>query len=132
VGCHTTGIEGKKGPSLRGDIFTKHGWSEAFQTLQQYGWGMSGGNGSLITKNKRSYSLPAQDGARVSRLYKLLEKGHHDVKLTPEELRRVTLWIDCNCNFYGSYTEPQKQAQGKVVKPLLGVPQHTAFKNLKR
>jgi hypothetical protein len=104
----------------------------AFHTLQELGWSKSGGNGSLMTKNKRSYSLPAQDGARVSRLYHMLTNGHHGVKLTPEELRRITLWIDCNCNFYGSYTEPHKQARGEIVKPFLGIPRHMAFKDLVR
>jgi len=40
-------------------------------------------------------------GARGSRLIKLLRAGHEKVKLTPEELARIALWIDCNAIFYG-------------------------------
>ena len=49
-------------------------------------------------------------GARGSRLIRLLREGHHDVKLTPDELRRLALWIDCNAIFYGAY-EPERQAR---------------------
>jgi cytochrome c553 len=131
VACHAKGVDGKKGPSLSGTKFGTHGWSESFAKLQGMAWGKSGGNGA-IKINGRSYSLPAQDGARVSKLYQLLAKGHHELQLTPEEMRRITLWIDCNSNFYGAYTEPEKQAKGEVVKPLLSLSPHIAFEKLVR
>jgi hypothetical protein len=40
-------------------------------------------------------------GARGSRLIAMLRKGHNDVELSPEELRRLAQWIDCNAIFYG-------------------------------
>jgi len=126
IGCHTKGVDGKKGPGLSGAKFGKHGWSESFTKLQGMAWGKSGGNGG-IRGNGRSYSLPAQDGARVSKLYQLLAKGHHNLKLSAEEMRRITLWIDCNSNFYGAYTEPEKQAKGEVVKPLLSLSPYKDF-----
>ena len=46
-------------------------------------------------------------------------KGHHDVKLSPEELRRITLWLDCNSDFYGTYENIQAQARGELVRPVL-------------
>ncbi len=71
-----------------------------------------------------SYSIPNKVGARVSRLYKHLTKegGHHDLELTSEEMRRITLWIDCNSNFYGAYLETEKQAKGELVMPKFGLP----------
>lgn len=35
----------------------------------------------------------------------LLEAGHHDVRLTPEELRRIACWIDLAVPFCGDYAE---------------------------
>jgi hypothetical protein len=49
-------------------------------------------------------------GARGSRLIKLLREGHYDVRLSPDELRRVAAWIDLNAVFYGAYT-PEDQAR---------------------
>jgi hypothetical protein len=131
VECHEKGIKGKKGPSLRGDVFANNGWSAAFNSLQKLAWGKSGGNGA-ISSNGRSYSLPGKDGARVSKLYQHLAKGHHDVKLSPEEMRRITLWIDCNSNFYGAYVQPEAQAKGEIVKPLLSLPTGVKFEKLVR
>jgi len=131
VDCHTKGVDGKKGPGLSGTKFGSHGWSEAFANLQGLAWGKNGGNGA-IKINGREYSLPVQDGARVSKLYQLLAKEHHGLKLMPEEMRRITLWIDCNSNFYGAYIEPEKQAKGEVVKPLLSLSPHIPFEKLVR
>ncbi|MHC4917683.1 MAG: HzsA-related protein, partial [Planctomycetota bacterium] len=134
LGCHEEN-RSKKAPSLRGDRFGTHGWSQAFHTLQKYAWGKSGGNGALHSRNgNKSYSVPGQDGARVSKLYKHLtqEGGHHDLKLTAEEMRRITLWLDCNSNFYGAYFEIEKQARGGLVKPRLGTPPWIEFDKMIR
>ncbi|MCX7048945.1 MAG: hypothetical protein NTX50_26095 [Candidatus Sumerlaeota bacterium] len=124
--CHD---RNKKAPSLHGDRFGKFGWSEAFQSLQKYAWGKSGGNGAIMTEG-RQYSVPGQDCARVSKLYTMLKQGHHEVKLAPEELRRITLWLDCNSNFYGAYRDKEKQAKGQIVKPEVGVPAWMEFEKL--
>jgi hypothetical protein len=130
VKCHEEKKK-EKAPSLRGDLFVKgSGWSEAFDTLRKYGWGMSGGNG--VALREPQYSTPGQVGARASKLYAMLAKGHHDVKLTPEEVRRITLWLDCNSNFFGAYREKEKQARGEIVAPLVGLPPWTPFEKLKR
>ncbi len=41
----------------------------------------------------------------------MLAKGHNDVKLTPEELRRFIIWIDTNTNFYAAYHSSDKPRQ---------------------
>ena len=64
---------------------------------------------------------PGQFGARASRLYELLQKGHHDVKLSAEEMRRITLWLDSVSLFYGVY-EPEGQKvelSGGLARPTL-------------
>ena len=129
VECHNSK---EKAPSLCGDKFAKYGWSEAFHTLQKRAWGKHGGNGALHSRNKRSYSIPGQEGAKVSRLYAHLRDGHQKVKLSQEEMRRITLWLDCNSCFYGAYFDIEKQARGEVVKPRLATPPWIDFDQLVR
>lgn len=117
LSCHN---KSASAPSLQGDQFNHYGWSDAFQTLQSLGWSRDGGNGALPWINKRSYSLPGQEGARTTKLYKKLLKGHKGVSLTNEEMRRFTLWLDCNTQFYGAYLDIEKQSRGELVLPLLG------------
>ena len=115
VGCHA---KQEKAPSLSGREFGGHGWSKSYQTLGRRAWAKHGGNGS-IRRNGTSYSIPGKVGARASRLFKMLEKGHHDMELPDDDLRRITLWLDCNSNFYGAYRDAGKQARGDVVMPVL-------------
>ncbi|MBI9017634.1 MAG: hypothetical protein JEZ07_10290 [Phycisphaerae bacterium] len=128
MSCHEQNNPKK---SLRGDKFGKNGWSEAMLTLSPYAWGKHGGNGA-IRKNNGSYSIPMQEGARVSKLYKHLSNGHKNVKLSAEEMRRITLWLDANSNFYGAYKQIELQAQGQIAKPLEGLPEWTDFDTLKK
>ncbi|MBI5683652.1 MAG: hypothetical protein HZC54_01095 [Verrucomicrobia bacterium] len=128
VGCHDENK--KKAPSLHGDRFVKLGWSEAFANLRKYGWGMSGGNG--VALRERQYSIPGQVGARASKLYPMLAKGHHGVKLTPEEMHRIVLWLDCNSNFYAAYHDTAKQARGEIIPPKWGLPVWMDFAALVR
>ncbi|MBM3859083.1 MAG: hypothetical protein FJ395_05470 [Verrucomicrobia bacterium] len=128
VPCHDKNAT--TAPSLRGDRFDKHGWSDAFHTLRSRAWGMSGGNG--IALKEPQYSVPGKVGAKASSLYVMLTKGHHNVKLTPEQMRRVTLWLDCNSNFYGAYSDIEKQARGEIVRPKWGVPAWSDFNTLAR
>jgi len=50
---------------------------------------------------------------------KYLDESHYGVKLSSEDRRRITLWLDCNSEFYGSYENTQAQARGEVVRPTL-------------
>jgi hypothetical protein len=125
--CHDKNM---KAPSLHGDRFVKQGWSESFASLRKHAWGMSGGNG--VALREIQYSVPGKVGAPASKLYPMLRQGHHDLKLTPEEMRRITLWLDCNSNFYGAYHDAGKQACGEVVPPKLGIPAWTDFNALVR
>jgi hypothetical protein len=115
--CHDSN---KKAPSLKGNRFGENGWSEAYHTLAPLAWAKSGGNGALISKNNNiSYSIPGEVGALDSRLYKMLQNGHHDVELTKEEMQKFITWLDCNSVFYGTYESPKIQAKGIVVQPWL-------------
>jgi hypothetical protein len=112
--CHAQ----QKACSLAGDSFGKWGWSTAYHSLAPFAWAKHGGNGSL-RRNKTSYSVPGQVGARASRLLKLLTSYHHGLSLADDDLHRLTLWLDCNSVFYGSYHETEEQAIGKLVQPRL-------------
>ncbi len=66
-------------------------------------------------------STPGKVGARASKLYALLENGHYDVKLSEEDMHRITVWLDSYSPFYGVY-EPEAgkaQLRGEIVRPTL-------------
>ena len=82
---------------------------------------------SLVSKyaftnyNDGYRTTPGRFGAKASKLYEILEKGHYDVKLSPEEMHRLTLWLDCTSMFYGVYEKDRGEAQlrGEVTRPTL-------------
>ena len=82
----------------------------------QYGFYAYGGAGGRSHR-----TTPGEFGARASKLYELLTKGHYDVKLPPEDLHRLTVWLDSCSMFYGVYEKEGGEAQlrGEVVRPTL-------------
>ncbi len=48
-----------------------------------------------------------------------ISAGHYGVKLSAEDMRRFTLWLDCNSEFFGAYENTRDQAAGKIVYPSL-------------
>ena len=65
------------------------------------------------------YTEPGKFGAYASPLYALLAKGHHDVKLTDEEMRRLVLFMESNGSFLGHDHDARSQADGWVIYPVL-------------
>jgi hypothetical protein len=39
------------------------------------------------------------------------------VKLSPEKLRRIIVWLDANSDFFGAYESVEAQARGELVRP---------------
>jgi hypothetical protein len=118
VGCHMKNP--KKAPDLRKGNFhkDKDHWYTSYKNLSKYAF--------FYGPNKRQYdgwqparTIPGKFGANASKLYKMLKKGHHKVKLTPEEMQRIALWLDSNSDFFGSYKRTKEQAEGKIIKPDL-------------
>ena len=66
-------------------------------------------------------TTPGKFGARASKLFEMLEKGHHGLKLAKEAVHRLTLWLDCCSLFYGVYEREGGLAQlrGEIVRPKL-------------
>ncbi|MBM3498470.1 MAG: hypothetical protein FJX74_07335, partial [Armatimonadetes bacterium] len=49
------------------------------------------------------FLAPGSFGSRVSPVTQLLQAGHYDVALAPEEWRALCAWIDCNAPGLGDY-----------------------------
>jgi hypothetical protein len=107
VACH----QQTKAPNLGREPITNH-WYASYNTLVKYGF-TDYGNGLTTT--------PGRFGARASRLWQMLEGGHHGVQLSAEERHRLALWLDCASNFYGVYEKEGGEAQlrGEIVAPTL-------------
>ena len=85
----------------------------------QYGFYDYGGTSFNDPKWYRT--TPGEFGARASKLYELLQKGHYDVKLPPDDMHRLTVWLDSCSLFYGVYEKEGGQAQlrGEIARPTL-------------
>jgi hypothetical protein len=57
-------------------------------------------------------------GARGSELIRMLQAGHEQVELTPDELRRIATWIDMNAVFYGVYEPAEQLKDQQAGKPV--------------
>jgi hypothetical protein len=70
---------------------------------------------------KSHRTTPGEFGALGSKLYPMLAKGHHDLKLPAEDMHRITVWLDSCSLFYGVYEKEGGEAQlrGEIVKPTL-------------
>lgn len=53
---------------------------------------------------KHFMASPLSFGSVKSRLWTVLDGGHNDVKLTPDEVHRIKCWIDLNCPLWNDYT----------------------------
>ncbi len=110
VPCHTKNKD-KGAPNLGKEPITRN-WYASYNTLVRYAY----------TTYKDAYrTTPGQFGARGSKLFQMLEKGHNDVKLSPEDFHRLTLWLDCVSMFYGVFEREggQVQLSGGIAKPTL-------------
>ncbi len=117
VNCHTKNAP--KAPDLSGG---GEGWSPSYRSLaEHYGFYFNVFNGSFNDPAPMggSRTLPGQFGAIASPLFKMLEKGHKGIVLPEDDFHRLTLWLDCNSDFYGSYENIEAQSRGEIVLPTL-------------
>jgi len=52
---------------------------------------------------RHSKAEPLSFGTLQSKLWQVLDRGHHDVKLPRDEMRAVKCWIDLNCPLWPDY-----------------------------
>jgi hypothetical protein len=64
-------------------------------------------------------TTPGRFGALASKLYEILSHEHYGVRLSKDDFHRITLWLDCNSDFFGSYENIEAQARGEIVRPPL-------------
>jgi len=110
VPCHTKN-KAKGAPNLGKEPLTRK-WYASYNTLLRYGY----------TSYKDGYrTTPGKFGARASKLLAMLDKGHHGLKLSPEDFHRITLWLDCMSMFYGVFEREGGKVQltGGTAKPTL-------------
>jgi hypothetical protein len=117
VACHRQ--EGAV--DLSGVVEGKEGWTRSYRNLAgKYGFYFHVSNGSINAGvHGGSRTVPGAFGARASPLLPYLEKEHHGVSLSPEDRYRITVWLDANSEFFGSYENTVAQARGEVVEPTL-------------
>lgn len=117
VDCHTK----ENAIDLSGAPGGNHGWTRSYQNLApEFGFYYDVGNGSINSGiHGGSRSIPGKVGARAAPLMDYLDQSHYGVELSDEELYRLTLWLDCNSEFYGSYENTEAQSRGEIVQPTL-------------
>ncbi|NQU20835.1 MAG: discoidin domain-containing protein [Candidatus Nealsonbacteria bacterium] len=115
VACH----QQKKAIDLAG---TPEGaFTRSYNALAgKYGFYFHVTNGSINQGvHGGSRTIAGKFGAKASELLKYMDERHYNVKLSPEDRHRLTLWLDCNSEFLGSYENVAAQLRGEVVQPTL-------------
>jgi hypothetical protein len=79
----------------------------------------AGKAGDFRVVNSEPTTRPGFFGARGSSVMKLILDGHHDVALTPDDLDRLTTWMDANALFYGTF-DPADQARQQRGERIAG------------
>ncbi|MEI8234379.1 MAG: hypothetical protein WCH57_06795 [Verrucomicrobiota bacterium] len=83
---------------------SKRHWSDAYLYLTNHG--KSNASVNWIGAQSIPPMLPPYfAGSAKSSLLGMLEKGHHDVKLSREEFDKIACWIDLLVPYCGEYTE---------------------------
>jgi hypothetical protein len=87
----------------------------SYQTLISGGWVHYF---SLMWGERHYRAAPMSFGTVKSKLWSVLDAGHHDVQLTPEERERVKCWVDLNCPLWPDYEHrPERPtAESQVTK----------------
>jgi hypothetical protein len=130
AGCHT-GKEPKGGINLSRALAGGNGYTASYESLCY----TKGSDGKTVRRMAKKGGRPlvpcypmrnqiqvtpegGADGAIGSGLVQMLKAGHGEVKLTPEELRRIGMWIDLNAVFYGVYEPEEQLAMQREGKPV--------------
>ena len=117
VACH----ERQKALDLGGVVEGEYGWSRSYANLAgDYGFYFDAGRGCIKkSEHGGSRTIAGAFGARGSGLLGYLGEGHYGVHLPTDDLHRVTLWLDCNSEFYGAYENTEAQGRGEIVRASL-------------
>lgn len=109
VQCHDVGH--KRGINLTATLDAEK-VPASYRTLIQGGWVHYADMNYGVRPSKAE---PMSIGTLQSKLFKVLETGHHGVKLTRDEMHAVKCWIDLNCPLWPDYTwRMQRPAAAQV------------------
>ncbi len=97
VSCHDA--TDKQGMNLAGTLDAEK-VPASYRTLISGGWVHYFNWGYHVRHHKAE---PKSFGTLQSKLWKVLDAGHYDVKLTRDEVRRLKCWIDLNCPLWPDY-----------------------------
>lgn len=105
---------------------TSGSFDAATESSKRYGFFFTGGGSCTIYMHTGSRTLPGKFGALESRMGKALLGSTHQAALKnntikAEDLRKVILWLDGNCDELGAFNNASGQKQGKRVWPDLDV-----------
>lgn len=110
--CHT---QRGKGPNM------------SFGSLKNYAFYYCGDgnpyiNGDIVTPIRGgSRSVPGKLGASFSKMINYINGSHNNVKLTEDEYKRVTLWLDLNSMELSADYNVSQQRSGQLVWPRIDV-----------
>lgn len=116
ISCHN----GEKGMDLRGGKKDKLGYGTSYLAFHPY-FHRQGGEGDMVVLHPYEYH------ANTSEMVRMLKRGHHNVKLTDEEWRKLYNWIDYNCPDKGYFNA---NVLSKDVIPYQGFDQIERRKEL--
>jgi hypothetical protein len=95
ISCHDYGQKGAEKLNLSGDrdVYFSTSYVDlwALNVVKCIGGGLA--------ELQEAYSW----GSHLSPLIQVLKKGHHDVKLSAEEMDRLITWVDINAPYYPRY-----------------------------
>jgi hypothetical protein len=98
----------------------QQGFTRSYEDLaRKYGFYFDSTKGCYNRGRNGGRTVAGQFGARAAELLRYLDKTHHGVNLPAEDFRRITLWLDCNSEFFGAYEDTAAQLRGELVKPTL-------------
>ena len=50
-----------------------------------------------------------------------MDERHHGVQLLEKDFHRLTLWLDCNSEFYGAYEHAEAQSRGGAGRAVAAI-----------
>ncbi len=120
VECHQQ-KSGEGAPSLvkgnwKQDPFR---WYDSYRNLEPFAFYYGAPRQTGYDAWAPARTIPGKFGAKAAKLTPYLEEDHYGVNLSPQEKRRVTLWLDANSDFFGSYENIDAQADGQLIFPTI-------------
>jgi len=98
VRCHDA--TDKQGLNFAGTLDTER-VPASYRTLIAGGWVHYF---DMTWKLRHNKAEPLSFGTLQSKLWKVLDAGHYDVRLTRDQMHAVKCWIDMNCPLWSDYT----------------------------